>query len=149
MLITTLVRKHNHLRFVFKTLTAFTFAAFGLLASAAVFMHTAEGASFDNPLASSLIMQLLRGFVAGVIYVGTPAVAVFMAWSGFLFISARADPQRLTKAKHMFVQSVFAAVLLLGIWTIATLVGNTLAGLSAASILIILAFFYLWVMFRK
>ncbi|MDP2650272.1 MAG: hypothetical protein Q8P16_01785 [bacterium] len=109
----------------------------------------AEAATFDNPLDSPLVLKLLEGFVKSVIYVGTPALVVLMVWTGFLFASARANPQRLTHAKDMFVRVLIGAVLLLGLWTIATLVGNTFAGLSAAAMLVVLGFFLLWVLFKK
>lgn len=106
-------------------------------------------ASFSNPLASKFIVDMLRGFVLAVIYVGTPILAVFIVWTGFLFVAALGNPEGLSKAKKMAVRVAGFGTLLLGLWAIIRIVGNTLSGVSSAALLIVLAGFLLYVFYYR
>lgn len=106
-------------------------------------------ASFDNPLALTYIRNILKAFVLGIIYVGTPALAAFIVWTGFLFVSAQGSDAGLVKAKQMAIYVGIGGFLLLALWVLVQVVGNTLAGLSAASLLIILAGFLLYTLYKK
>jgi len=108
-----------------------------------------EAAGFQNPLVFKVIRDILKGFVLAVIYVGTPALAVFIAWTGFLFVVARGNPAGLSKAKEMAMQVAIGGVLLLSLWVIIRIVGNSLAGLSSATLLIVLSAFLLYVLYKK
>ena len=105
--------------------------------------------SFRNPLASSTVMALLKGFVLAVVYVGTPALVVFMVYSGFLFVSAQGNPQGLSKAKSNFVTAIIAGVILLSLWAMVELVGNTVAGLSSAALLVVFGIILLFIIKPK
>ena len=104
---------------------------------------------FQNPLAVQYIQKILKSFILGVIYVGTPALAVFIVWTGFLFVAAQGNPEGLEKAKKVALYVGVGGVLLLGLWALVRLVGNTLAGLSSASLLILFAAFLLYVLYQK
>tara|TARA_B100000745_G_scaffold76030_2_gene46003 strand:+ start:7414 stop:7821 length:408 start_codon:yes stop_codon:yes gene_type:complete len=108
-----------------------------------------DAAAFGNPLAFAYIQDILRAFILGVIYIGMPALAVFIVWTGFLFISAQGNDQGLTKAKQMAVRVSIGGFILLALWVLVRVVGNTLAGLSAASLLILLSAFLLYTLYNK
>jgi len=120
-----------------------------VLCSGILVPHVALGATFVNPLATSFIAEIVRGFILAVIYVGTPALVVAIVWTGFLFVLAQGNPEGLTKAKEMGVRVLLGGMLLLSLWAIVRLVGNTLAGLSSAALLIVLAAAAFYFVFRS
>ena len=106
-------------------------------------------ARFGNPLGSTDIQGIVRGFVEAVIYVGTPLVIVLIVWTGFLFVYARGNPQGISNAKKMAIKAGIGATVLFSLWAIVELVGNTAAGLSAASLLILFTAFFLYVYYAR
>lgn len=101
-----------------------------------------------NPLASKVVVEMVHGLVSAVIYIGTPVLAVFIVWTGFLFVAAQGSAEGITKAKKMALQVTIGGVLLLSLWAIVTLVSNTLAELSAVALLLVLIAFFLYVRSR-
>ena len=108
-----------------------------------------EAALFQNPLVLKFITDMLRGLVLAVVYIGTPVLVVFIVWTGFLFAAAQGSVDDITKAKKMAVQVTIGGVLLLSLWAIVELVSDTLAGFSAATLLVVLLVFFLYVVSRK
>jgi len=108
----------------------------------------ASAATFQNPLAFKVVHDMVRALVYGVIYVGTPAVVVYLMYSGFLFTAAQGNPDGLSRAKRTFIRALIITLLLFGLWSIVSLVSGTLADLSAAALLIVLAGFLAFVLFR-
>lgn len=115
----------------------------------AVIPGIVDAAGFQNPLALKFIRSILKGFVLAVIYVGTPALAVFIAWTGFLFVSATGNPAGIVKAKSMALKVAAGGILLLSLWVIVRIVGGTLAGLSSAALLIVLSGFLIYVLYKR
>ena len=109
----------------------------------------AAAASFQNPVVFKAIRSVLEAFILGIIYVGTPALAAFIVWTGFLFVAAQGSHEGLAKAKQMAVYVLIGGVLLVGLWGLVRIVGNTLASLSAASLLVILAGVLLYILYKK
>ena len=62
--------------------------------------------------------------------VALPILTLFIVYSGFLFISAQGNSSELETAKKNFAYVVIGAVLILGAWVIATLIGGTVAQLT-------------------
>ena len=112
------------------------------------FLVPAIACAFDNPLESFVTQEMVRSFVMAVIYVGVPAVVVGIVWVGFLFTAAQGNSDMLGKAKHMAILVFAAGVILLSLWAIVSLVGNTLAGFSSAALLIVIVAFLLYVYFK-
>jgi hypothetical protein len=99
---------------------------------------------FSNPLTSSATVALLGGLVNALIYIGTPVLVAYLLYSGFLFVSAQGNRDKITQAKETFVRGILYSVLLLGSWTFITLTEKTLAGLSATALLLILGVVYIY-----
>ena len=120
--------------------------ALSLLVLAPIFV---SAATFENPLLISYIRNILRGFVLAVIYVGTPALAAFIVWTGFLFVASQGNEQGLRKAKGMALDVLIGGFFLLALWVLVQIAGNTLAGLSSASLLVVIAAFLLYVRYKS
>jgi hypothetical protein len=110
---------------------------------------TARAAVFSNPLTLTVIREVFTGFIMSIIYVGTPVLVAFIVWTGFLFVAAQGNDQGLRKAKQMAVYVAIGGFLLLALWGLVRIIGNTLAGFSAASLLVVLAAFLLYVLYKK
>ncbi len=131
---------------LFGIIPLITFSLVLLVTFAPVLVFSA--ADLGNPLDSRIIINLMKGFVQSVIYVATPALVVFIVWVGFLFVSASGNPAGIQEARKMGTKALLGGAVLLSLWVIITIVGNTLAGLSAAALLIVLAGFFMYVMYK-
>ncbi len=91
----------------------------------------ASGGGLDNPLNSefSTIPTFIAGALKVLVIVALPVIALFMVVAGFMFIKAQGKEGELTKAKENFVYVIIGALLILGAWVIATLIGGTVTQL--------------------
>ena len=114
--------RHLHHFFVYSTSAAIIFVAK---------VGFAQSTGLENPLNSDL--STIPAFIAGalkvLVIVALPIIALFIVISGFMFVLARGDPGKLTKAKENFVYVIIGALLILGAWVIATLIGGTVTQL--------------------
>ena len=89
----------------------------------------ASGSMIQNPLDSaySSIPLFIAGFLKVMVEVGLPIVALFLLIAGFRFVSAGGNESKLSEAKENFKFVIIGALLILGAWVIATLIGNTVS----------------------
>lgn len=90
----------------------------------------AEGASFSsagfqNPLQYSDIPSFIAAALKALVVVALPIITLFIVISGFMFVAARGKPEALGKARQNFVYVIIGALLILGAWVLATLIGGT------------------------
>jgi len=83
-----------------------------------------------NPLSTTdtlpeLIVKILNGAVA----IGIPIVALAIIYCGFLFVSARGNSEKLTKAKGSLLWTLVGAAILLGSLAIAKMISSTVTAL--------------------
>jgi hypothetical protein len=101
-------------------------AVIGYLASAAV-AYAQQG--LQNPLQPQY--GSIAGFIAGalkaLVVVALPIITLFIVISGFMFVAARGNQSKLEKAKENFVYVIIGALLILGAWVLATLIGGTVS----------------------
>ncbi len=85
-----------------------------------------------NPLAKKGI-ETINGFIEvlleGIIKIGTPIVALAIIYSGFLFVFARGNSEKLSKAKTTLLYTLIGAAILLGSWAIAQIISETVLSL--------------------
>lgn len=91
-----------------------------------------SGGKICNPISNAtsvpgFIQTILKGFLT----IGIPVVALAIVYSGFLFVFARGNPEKLTKAKETLFWTLVGAAVLLGAWAIAQMISATVTGLSA------------------
>ncbi len=85
-----------------------------------------------NPLGPNgvtSIMAFIETLLVGVLRVGIPIVALAVIYCGFLFVSARGSPEKLSKAKDALLYTLIGAAILLGSWAIAKLISATVLAL--------------------
>lgn len=83
--------------------------------------------SIKNPLGDNIqtIPDFIKIVIMAVLYVGVPIVALAIIYTGFLFISAQGNSEKLTKAKKALLYTLIGAVLLLGAFVIANAIQGT------------------------
>src|SRR6185436_16660536 len=69
-----------------------------------------------NPISYSTLQDFVASVLDIVMLIGIPIVAIFIIYSGYLFISAQGDPGKLKTAKETFLWTIVGAAVLLGSW---------------------------------
>ena len=82
-----------------------------------------------NPITERTIDGFIRTILEGVLKIGIPIVALAVIYCGFLFVAARGNPEKITKARSALLYTVIGAAILLGSWAIAQLVSDTVLAL--------------------
>jgi len=76
------------------------------------------------------VPELIKIILQGALKIGMPVVALAIIYCGFLFVFARGNPEKLTKAKDALLWTLIGAAILLGSWAIAKMISVTITGLS-------------------
>ena len=88
------------------------------------------GGKIVNPIPSmTSIPKLIQTILEGVLKIGIPIVALAIIYSGFLFVAARGNSEKLTKAKDALLYTLIGAAILLGAWAIAKMISATVLSL--------------------
>lgn len=84
-----------------------------------------------NPLGvvTKTVPELIRSLLESALKIGFPIVALAIIYSGFLFVFARGNTEKLTKAKETLLYTIIGAAILLGAWSIAKLISVTVLAL--------------------
>ena len=83
-----------------------------------------------NPIPSiTSIPGLVQTILQYVIKMGIPIVALAIVYSGFLFVFARGNSEKLTQARNTLMYTLIGSAILLGSWAIATMISSTVQAL--------------------
>ncbi|HEU0085426.1 MAG TPA: hypothetical protein VFQ59_00485 [Candidatus Paceibacterota bacterium] len=82
-----------------------------------------------NPIGVSSFTGLLKQILEGAIKIGMPVIALAIIYSGFLFVAAQGNPEKLDTAKKSFVYTLIGAAILLGAWALAQVITTTVLSL--------------------
>lgn len=93
-------------------------------------VYADQTTGLENPLTFQDIPSFIAGALKVLVLVALPIITLFFVVSGFMFIAARGEPGKLNEAKKNFVYVVIGALLILGAWVIATLIGGTVSQLT-------------------
>ncbi len=81
---------------------------------------------FDN------ICKLISAILNIVAEIGAIVGALFIIWSGFLFIKAQGNPEEIKKAKRTFYTTIIGLAILLGASVITKIVFKTIQSITTA-----------------
>lgn len=87
------------------------------------------GASFQNPLKSASFEALVQSLANWVAAIALPIAAMFIIYSGFLFVTAGGNESKLQAAKTTFYWTIIGAAIVVGAWALATAIVNFAKGL--------------------
>jgi hypothetical protein len=82
-----------------------------------------------NPISYNNINDFIKAILQGAIKIGIPIIALAIIYSGFLFVSARGNSEKLSEAKNALLYTCIGAAILLGAWAIAQLISETILAL--------------------
>lgn len=82
--------------------------------------------NFINPITFPSIENLLVAMLNVVIVISTPIVVFFLIYSGFMFVTAQGNPEKLEAAKKSIVYSIIGGVIIIGSVAITAIVSNTI-----------------------
>ncbi len=86
----------------------------------------------NNPLNSnfSSVPAFIAGALKALAMIALPIITLFLVISGFLFVTAQGNQQKLDTAKKNFFYVIIGVVLILGAWILATLIAGTVSQLT-------------------
>lgn len=86
-----------------------------------------------NPLGNGVadIPAFIKTLLEGMLKIGIPIIALAIIYCGFLFVEARGNSEKLTKAKDALLYTLIGGGVLLGAWAIAQMISATISGITA------------------
>lgn len=85
----------------------------------------------ENPLDGvSDLSGLINIILKTVMQVGIPLIALMIMYAGFLYVTARGDPNKLTKAREALVYTLIGAAIILGAFVISNAITGTITSLG-------------------
>lgn len=132
----------NSLHMFISKISKFSFIfviAFSFIFSYAILPISAEdnvikiSTGIENPLGSNLkdIPTFIKKVIEIVLSVGVPLLALAIIYSGFLFIEAQGNKDKLEKAKKAILYTLIGGVLLLGAFVISEAIINTVEDIKS------------------
>ncbi len=97
------------------------------------------GSGIQNPLKFSTFSAFLTELLNVIIIIAVPIVVLAVIYTGFLFVTAQGNEEKLKKAKHAIVWTLIGALLVLGAQVVATAIKGTVDEFRGNSHEIILA----------
>ncbi|MBI5004834.1 MAG: hypothetical protein HZC04_01450 [Candidatus Lloydbacteria bacterium] len=82
--------------------------------------------ALPNPIAASTFQELIQKMLKVVIDIGVPVATLFIIYSGFLFVKAQGNPEKLKEAKETFFWTIVGTAVLLGAWVLAQAIAGTI-----------------------
>lgn len=82
-----------------------------------------------NPIESTTLTELIKKVLEGVVKLGMPIIVLAIIYSGFLFVAAQGNSEKLDEAKRSLVYTLIGAAILLGSWGLAQLITDTVKAL--------------------
>ncbi len=110
-----------------KNLKRISAGMIGLAAFAAAQLASAQNQTLQNPLNVSGVSDFVALVLKVMVMVALPIITLFIVYSGFLFISAQGNEEKLGKAKTNLLYVLIGSILILGAWVIATMIGGTVS----------------------
>jgi len=89
-----------------------------------------DAQALENPLKTGTLTEFLEALVNVLIQLGIPVAAMFIIYSGFLFVTARGNEAQLESAKKTFFWAIIGTAILLGAFIIIRIVTGTVRELE-------------------
>lgn len=84
-----------------------------------------SAAELKSPTSFSTFTGLVEALLKSIVYIALPIISLFIVYAGFQFVTAQGNVTKLDAAKKNFMYVVLGALLILGAWALAQLIGNT------------------------
>ena len=90
--------------------------------------------TIQNPIAASDFGKLVEALAKAITAIGIPLIAIFLVWSGFLFVTARGNEQQLQKAKSTLLWAVIGGAIIIGAWALSIAIVNFAKNLGGSTV---------------
>jgi len=100
-----------------------------------LFVYAQPGAgssvtALENPIGKITSFDvLIKSILNIVMTIGIPIAVLAIIYSGFLFVTAQGNPEKLESAKNALLWTVVGTAILLGSWVLATAISSTIGAL--------------------
>ena len=84
----------------------------------------------ENPLEAKSVEDLIVSVVKTLLKLAIPVAILFIIWSGFQFVMAQGNPEKIKKAIQTFQWTVIGLAVILGSYVIATIIKTTIESLG-------------------
>ncbi len=78
----------------------------------------------SNPLTFEKISGLLAALLNVVIVISIPFIIFFLIYSGFMYVTARGNPEQIQQASKSLTYAIIGGVVILGAMAITTIITN-------------------------
>ncbi len=96
-------------------------------------VNPSSGFQIQNPLNVDSICGLIKKVLAFILAIGMPVAALFLAYAGFLFISARGNAGKLKDARLNLINVFLGLFIFIGAWLLGQVIANTLKAISPSN----------------
>lgn len=79
----------------------------------------------ENPIKAENLNDFIKTVLEGAIRIGIPIIALAIIYSGFLYVTAMGNEEKLKTAHNAILYTLIGAALLIGSWAIAQLISET------------------------
>ncbi|MBI2046366.1 MAG: hypothetical protein HYT28_03035 [Parcubacteria group bacterium] len=83
-----------------------------------------------NPIGAESFQELIQKMLGVMLDIGVPIATLFIIYSGFLFVKAQGNPEKLKEAKETFFWTIVGTAVLLGAWVLAQAIKGTIESLK-------------------
>ncbi len=87
----------------------------------------AQQGTLSNPLQAATIQDFLKGILGAAMYLGLPIIALIIVYSGFMFVTARGNSEKIKAAIYNFQWVAIGTGVFLGAWALTNIIANTIA----------------------
>ncbi len=89
-----------------------------------------SGQTLANPLKFNSLDELLDGILAAVIKLGSVILTLALIWTGFKFVAARGNEEKIRSARTALMWTVIGGLILLGATAIKEVITSTVGSLT-------------------
>ncbi len=86
--------------------------------------------AIQNPLGVSSVCGLIKALLSGALQIGIPIAVLFIVYTGFKFVLARGNSEKLVEAQQSMLLTVIGIGIFLGTWLLAQVIANTINSLQ-------------------
>ena len=86
--------------------------------------------TIDNPLKANSITELFLDLIEVVLVFATPIIVFFIIYAGFLYVTARGNPEQISQANRALLYAVIGGVLILGAFVILSVIQGTVDAIT-------------------
>jgi len=90
------------------------------------------GSPLQNPLKYRTIPEFLAAVLKVIAEIALPILVLFLVYVGFLFVTARGNPEELNRAKRYFLWAIVGSLIILGASMLSIAIQNTVKDIQGS-----------------